>query len=180
MKCQNVLKCPVRKKRRIPGDWGGQEGLWRRQNLQSAYRLSVTSLQRIPCPPLGQVFPLPTQSLSSEDFQSSLSICLVITHKKNRSCVYSTNTRHKEYDQHGPGPWSFWSNKCIAVMRSLALVPLLHETVSYAVSPAWRTEQSVHEGWLHEWCASIGLEAGRSEVNTVVQPRGLGREGTVQ
>lgn len=64
---------------------------------QSA-RLSVTSLQRVPCPLLGPAFPLPTQSLPSEDFQSSLSVCLVITCKKIAQV--------EEYDQLGPSPWA--------------------------------------------------------------------------
>lgn len=98
-------------RRRVPEDWSDQERLWRRKNLWQACRLDVTSLQSFTHPPLGPAKLVSflywlCQSPSSEDFHSSLNICIVIT-LKNCSFIYSTNTRHKEYDQHAPCPRTY-------------------------------------------------------------------------
>lgn len=149
MKCQNVLKRSVRKKRPQGLEWPGRA--LEEAEVRWACRLSVTALQRVTCPPLGPAFPLPIQSLSSEDFQKLSDHMFSYNSQKSCPCLYPTNTSHREYDQHGPGPWSFWSNKCIAVMCSLA--------PSLSCPGLWAT-QCPQQGGHSRVCVEVGYMSG--------------------
>lgn len=110
MKCQNILKCPVQK-RKFPRDWHVQGRLWKGRQLWQNCKLDVTTLESFPCLALGPGKLVPflcclSQSLSSEDFHSSLNMFLVIT-LKNCSFIYPINMRHKESNNMVPVPGAY-------------------------------------------------------------------------
>lgn len=146
MKCQNVLKFPFTK-RRVPRDWNGQEGLWRMQNLWAVCQAQCHFLAESP---LSSTWP----SLSSAN-----SVPAFWRFSELSERMFSYHLQKNCSGRRIRPAWSqslgFWSLQCIAVMCSLGTCPLFHGTVSYPVSPARRTEQNGHEGWLLEWCASM-------------------------